>query len=187
MALTLKQRLFTEYPIPEVLSIWGGDGVTTHPLVDFDVFLETCLDELASDIAITDHCYMGGNTLQLPPDTLNVVGAKFDMPYQGNRAVKVTYNPHNQTVNCRFVPCTVTFRRKLTVKNVDKLQGNYLIYVKNYILAKMADKELVMLGTINLNADNGNIDLASLKEFRDDRRQAVENAKPEIMLYSVGN
>ena len=187
MPLTLKQILFLDYPIPEQLSVWGGDGIVTHPLVDLDAFIETSLMELASDIAVVDYCYMGGNTLQLPNDTLNVIGARFDMAYQGNRSVKVTYNPYNKTVNCRFVPCVVTFRRKLSLDNISKLGGNQLIYVKKFILAKMADKELTMLGTVNLNADNGSIDLDSLKSFRDECRSYVENAKGEIMMYAVGN
>lgn len=187
MALTFKQRLFAEYPIPQVLSIWGGDDIATHSLEDIDTLIGACVEELASDVAITDYCYMGANTLQLPADTLNVVGAKYDMAYQGNRAVKVTFNANDKTVNCRFIPCTVTFRRKLSVDNIEKLQGNLLLYVKNYVLAKMATKELTMLGTVNLNADNGSIDLSELKSFRDDCREAVKEMKPQIMLYSVGN
>lgn len=187
MALTLKQRLFSEYPIPEILSIFGGDGISTFPLVDVDVLIESCIEELASDIYITDFVTIGSyGKFYLPKDAMGVVSAKLDYPFQGNRYVRVSYNASDHSVVTKYFPVVVSYRRKVTVDNVDRLSGDLLIYVKNYILYKMAEKELVTIGSANLNADNGSIDLSHLASFRDSRRDSYLERKQDIMVYTVG-
>lgn len=187
MALSLKQRIFSQYPIPYAISIWGGDGISTFPLEDFNVFLETCIDELASDLCITD--YMRINSMQtfLPSDTVGVVSAKLDFSFQGNRNVKVTYNAYNKSVNCRYYPAVVTYRRRLSMANVGKLTGDQLQFLLDFCLYKMADKEITTLGSVQLNADNGAINLEALTQFRDSREKRYEERKAEILIYSVGN
>lgn len=187
MAISLRQRLFAEYPIPEPISVWGGDGVSTFALVDFDVFLETCIDELASDLSVVDFMRVNSMQAYLPSDTVGVVSAKLDFPFQGNRNVKVTYNAHNKSVNTRYYPAVVTFKRRLTMKNVDKIKGDKLIYLKDYILYKMAEKELTMLGSVKLDADNGELDLEALRTFRDKRLENYLARKEDILVYNVGN
>lgn len=187
MALTLKQRVFSQYPIPESISIWGGDSIETFPLVDFDVFAETCIDELASDLVITDYITVNSVKTYLPSDTVGVVAGKLDYPFQGNRNVKITYNASDKSVNARYYPCVVTYRRRLSMKNVNKLEGDQLQYLLDYMLFKMADKELAMLGGVDLNADNGQINLSALQKFRDSREERYESRKESIMIYGVGN
>lgn len=187
MALSLKQRIFSQYPVPYAISIWGGDGVSTLPLEDINVFLETCIDELASDLCITDYIRINSVQTFLPSDTVGVVAAKLDFPFQGNRNVKVSYNAYNKSVNCRYYPAVLTYRRRLTMANVNKLVGDQLQYLLDYCLYKMAEKEITILGGVQLNADNGSIDLESLIRFRDAREKRYEDRKAEILIYSVGN
>lgn len=187
MALTIKPRLWSEYPIPEAISIWGGDGIATFPISDLDTLIETCIDELASDLAITDYQVVNSMTAYLPSDTVGVVAARLNFGFQGNRNVKATYNPYNKTVNVRYYPAVVTFKRRLTVANVNKLRGDQLIYLKDYILYKMAEKELTTLGSVKLDADNGALDLAALQEFRDKHRDNYLERKQDILIYNVGN
>lgn len=187
MDLTIKDRLFAEYPIPYPLSVFGGDDIDTLPLVDFDVFVQTCVDELGSDLYITDYQKVNSMQAYLPSDTISVVGAKLDYPFQGNRWVKASYNRYNQTVNVRYYPATVTFRRRLTMETVDRLMGDFLIYFKSYTLAKMAEKELTMLGGVKLDADNGSVDLQSLENFRQKCWDRYIELKDAIHIYAVGN
>lgn len=188
MAVTFRDRLFSEYPIPYPLSIWGGDLIETFPLTDMNIFLETCIDELGSDLYVTDYVYTGSMTVYLPSDTLSVIGAaKLDFPFQGNRYVKVTYNKYNQTANVRFYPATLTIRRKLTPQNLDKLSGDFLVYAKCYILAKMAEKELNVLSTVRLDADNGSLDFAGLERFRETQWNKYVTMKDDIHIYTSSN
>lgn len=186
--MTLKERIFADYPIPFALSIWGGDGVNTIPLSNWEALLETSIDELGSDLYVTDYVKVSSNVAYLPKDTISVIGAgKLDFPFQGNRYVKVSYNRYNQTVNARYYPATVTIRRRLTLSNVDKLRGDFLIYLKHYMLFKMAEKELETLGIVDLNADNGTINLESLARFRDKHEERYIEMKNDIHIYSVSN
>lgn len=187
MALTLKEKIFSQYPIPFEISIWGGDGIETFPIVDFDTFLETCIEELASDLVITDYIRVNAVKTYLPSDTVGVVSAKLDYPFQGNRNVKVTYNAYDKSVNARYYPSVVTYRRKLTMCNAYKLEGDQLQYLLDFVLFKMADKELTILGGTTLNADNGAINLTALEKFRDRREERYESRKSEIYIYGVGN
>lgn len=187
MALTLKERLFAEYPIPYEISIWGGDGISTFPIADLDVLLETCIDELASDLSLIDFVRVNSIKTYLPSDTVGVVSAKLDFPFQGNRNVKVTYNASDKSVSARYYPCIVRYRRRLTLSNVSRLSGDQLQYLKDYCLFKMADKELTTLGGVDLNADNGVINLEALRKFRDTREARYESRKEGILVYSVGN
>lgn len=83
MAVTFRDRLFSEYPIPYPLSIWGGDLIETFPLTDMNIFLETCIDELGSDLYVTDYVHTGSMTVYLPSDTLSVIGAaKLDFRFR---------------------------------------------------------------------------------------------------------
>lgn len=187
MALTLKQRLFAEYPIPEILSIFGGDGISTFPLVDLDVLIESCIEELGSDIYITDFVTIGSyGKFYLPADATGVVSAKLDYPFQGNRYVRVSFNASDHSVVTKYFPVVVSYRRRVSTANIDKLRGDLLIYVKNYILYKMAEKELVTIGSTDLKADNGSIDLSHLSAFRDQRRDAYLERKSDIIVYTVG-
>lgn len=73
------------------------------------------------------------------------------------------------------------------MKNVHKLEGDQLQYLLDYMLFKMADKELAMLGGVDLNADNGQINLSALQKFRDSREERYESRKEGIYVMGVGN
>lgn len=73
------------------------------------------------------------------------------------------------------------------MKNVNKLEGDQLQYLLDYMLFKMADKELAMLGGVDLNADNGQINLSALQKFRDIREARYESRKEGIYIMGVGN
>ncbi len=187
MALDIKKRLFSEYPIPEQLSIWGGDGISTLPLFDFDDFIDTCIDELRSDLYIRDYINTSAMKTFLPEDAIGVVSGRLNYPFQGNRSVKVQYNPIDHSVVSRFFPLTITYRRRLSRKNLDKLEGDRLIYFKHYVLSRMAEKELVTLGTVDLDADNGKLNLDALSRFAEYHKEQYTIMKDSILLYTVGN
>lgn len=183
------RRLRIEYPIPEQLSIWGGDGVSTHPLVDIKSLIETSIDEVSSDILMTSYIEATGMSTRMPDNTVTVSSAVMSsgIPFQGNRLVKVSYDAAKKIAFLRFYPATITYKRKLEVTDLDNLTGDRLLYIKSYILWKMADKELAVLKTVNLNVDNGTIDLSVLTEFRNDMKSRYESKKEDILIYSTSN
>ena len=168
------------------MSVWSGDGVSTFPLADFDQLLATCIAEINSDIYVRD--YVRGMSMKtyLPADTISVVSARMDYPFQGNRWVKFQFNPYDHSVVTRFPNVVYTIRRKLSIKNVDKLEGDRLIYLASYVRWKMADKEATMLGAVELDADNGKFSLDDLKAFAKENQQRYLDMKQDILLYTVG-
>lgn len=162
--MAFKDGLWTMYPIPKQASIWYGNGIEVDPLEDLDVLISTCVEMLASDILCTDYIQTTGRITQLPSDTVACTPtAKLYYSFQGNRYVKVSYDNHNKQAMLRYYPATITFKRKLTVARLEKLQGDQLIYVYSFILAAMADKELNVLSALNLDSEAGKLDLSVLK------------------------
>lgn len=184
---SFKDKIFADYPIPMAMSIWGGNGVDTYPLADWGTFFISCVQELQSDVYITDYTTTSGRATVLPDDTIAVVGAKMNFPFQGNRTVKVTFDKPSCTAYLWYTPATITYRRRVNETTIDLLQGDMYIYVKHYFLYKMADKELAMLGMITLDADNGQINLGALEKFRDEHYDRYNEMKDEILIYTVGN
>lgn len=186
MPLNINNYIWAEYPIPRELSIWGGDGVSIFPLASFDTLLATCISEINSDIYIKDYVRGVGIKTFLPADTIAVVSARMDYPFAGNRWVKFQFNPFDHSVVTRFPNVIYTIRRRLSLKNVDKLEGDRLIYFASYVRWKMADKELNMLGSVELDADNGKFSLAALEKFAAENQQRYNDMKQDILLYAVG-
>lgn len=187
MAVSFKDKVIIDYPIPMSLSVWQGDGVNTFPLADLDVLIETVVEEIASDILIIAHIEADGIATHMPDNTVTVMAAKLShsMPFQGNRVVKVSYDKASNTAFCRYYPATITYQRKLSVKDLDNLSGDRLLYVKHYVLWKMLEKELNILETGNMTIDNGSLNLDVLKHVRDLSKTKVEDLKPEILLYTT--
>lgn len=182
-----KTRLWAEYPIPSILSVFGGDMVQTFPVADLDTLIETCVDELQSDVYVTEYVLAGSMGTQLPEDTIAVVGGKMTYGFQGNRAVKCTFDAATKIVWTRYYPANITYRRRLHVEDLDKLTGDMLQYTKMYMLWKMADREITMLTSVNFEVDNASVNLDSLTRFRDACRERYLTLKEDIMLYTVGN
>ncbi len=183
---SFKDKIAVEYPIPTELSIWFGDNIKTVAVESLDKLIEVATDEIASDILITEYIEAQGIATYLPKETITVVCAQLSssMAFQGNRMVKCTFDKSKCIAYCRFFPATITYQRLLKVEDLDRLKGDQLIYVKAYILWKMAEKELAILKTVNFQVDNGTIDFTSLESFRDKMYDRHKEMKPEILIYS---
>lgn len=183
--LTFIQKLRVEYPIPSKLSIWGGDEIDTSPVESLPDLVESCVDELKSDILITCYQEATGMTTYLPQDTVCVVSATLSgqFPFQGNRYLKCTFDKSKCIAYLRYYPAVLTYRRTLKIEDLESLTGDELIYAKSYVLSKMADKELMILKTADMSVDNGVINLGVLESFRDKMQQRYNDLKPEILIY----
>lgn len=184
--LEFKKKVWAEYPIPFTISIWGGDGIEQHPVADLDALIESCISELRSDVYITDFVEAAGMQTRLPDDAFAVSYAQLKFPFAGNRLVKVQFDVAMKMAITRYPPCTIYYRRYLSKENVDKLQGDFLMYAKAYTLWKMADKEINMLRSMILDPDNAQINLDALAKFAESCQKRYEDMKPEIMLYPPG-
>ena len=186
--MNFRDRLFAEYCIPESLSIFGGDGLQTFPVADLDVLISTCVEELQSDVYVTEYTYAGSMGTQLPQDAFAVVSAKLNAGFQGNRQVRFTFDSSTKICWLRAYPSTITYRRLLRLDDLDsgKIRGDQLRYVKTYILWKMAEKEYSTLSPVVLDADNGSFNLSAIKEFAESRHTAFASMKDEIFIYTGG-
>lgn len=184
--MIFKVQLWNEYPIPRDVSIWGGDGIDSTPVGDLDSLIETSVSDLASDILLNGSitCYSQANTM--PEGTVSVISAKLSSPYnfQGNRYIKFNYDVDTLTLYLRYYPAFVTYKKELTVNDLNSLKGDRLIYVKSYIFWKMADKELAIMKSVNFSADNVTLEFSMLTDFRDRSRATYESLKPEILIYT---
>lgn len=183
--LTFIEKLRVEYPIPSQLSIWGGNEIDTTPVESLPALVESCVDELKSDILITAYQEATGMTTYLPPDTVCVVSATLSgqFPFQGNRYLKCTFDKSKCIAYLRYYPAVITYRRTLKIEDLEVLTGDELIYAKSYILSKMAKKELMILKTADMNVDNGVINLSTLESFSDEMQKKYTDLKPEILIY----
>lgn len=184
--IAFKQKLFAEYPIPEYISIFGSDGQLSLPIADLDLLIASCVDELKSDIFVTDYLTMGGMTMAAPEGCVAVVNAKFSAMFQGNRSVPIDFDRAANQLLCRYVPARVTYRRYLRLSDLEGLVGDQLIYVKSYVLWKMAEKEVTVLQSVELNADNGSVNLSALASFGERARELYLAKKEDILIYSAG-
>ena len=183
-----KNKIWMEYPMPKEFSIWGGDQVHTLPLKDLDALIEVCVEDVASDILIRDFKAGSDICTSLPKDTVTVMYATMDFPYQGNRQVKVSYDHSTKKAFLRYFPATIVYQRKMHVEDIDKLQGDRLIYFRYYVMNKMATMELSFLKTMNMTVDNGSIDLDTLSKFAENTANKVDKLKEDtILLYSTVN
>lgn len=181
--------LWSEYPLPKPYSIWGGDSIVNAPVSSLDDLLDTCTQELASDILLLGFVEAAGMVTYLPEDAISVNYAMLSstFPFQGNRLIKCTFDPVKHIAYLRFYPATISFYRKLRRSDLDVLSGDQLIYAKSYVLSKMATKELTILKSVNLQVDNGVIDLSVLSEFAQKMLDKYNALKPEILIYSTVN
>lgn len=187
--MTFKKKLFVEYPIPEELSIWGGDGAIRTPLASVDDLIESVVDEVASDILLTAYIEGTSMAVDMPKGTVTCTSAMLtnSYPFQGNRLVKVTYDKGNNRAYLRYFPAIITYQRKLQVSDLDEITGDRLNYLKAYTLYKMATRELVTLRSANMNVDNAVIDLTALDKFATSNYERFLKLKEEILIYASAN
>ena len=77
-SLSFKDKLFATYPIPRSVSIWEGDGVSSFAVSSLDDLISSCVDELRSDLYITEYVHCSSQSTSLPEDAFAVVNAKID-------------------------------------------------------------------------------------------------------------
>lgn len=180
----LINTLFLEYPVPQVLSVWGTEnsliGVSLPQLV------EITLNDLSSDLEVYETVPATGIQTQLPETTRAVSCVKLTMPFQGNRYVKWSFDTDTKICMVRYTPAKITYKRAVSLEDLSTLKGARMTYLKSAILDRMATKEITYLSTVVLESDAGSIDISALKEFRDEKRKLVEIMKEDIMLYSNG-
>ena len=185
---TFKDKLFMGYPIPRQISIWSP--LPGKPAVeDIDVLIETVVDELASDVLMTDHIEATGMITYMPEGTITCTSAMLSgiYPFQGNRLVKVTYDASSRKAFLRYYPAVITYSRKLRKEDLEILTGDRLMFFKAYCLWKMSEKELAVLKTANMNIDNGQIDFSTLEEFVRKQHEYYLKIKEEILIYATVN
>lgn len=153
---------------------------------NLDILISSCVDEVQSDILITDSMSIRANTTQMPEGTVAIANVKLEQFYQGNRYVHKSYDPGSRMLMVRYFPATVRYRRLLKVSDLDTLIGDQLIYVKTYVLMKMATKELTVLTAVKLDADNGEVNLAALESFRNECTEKLQRMKDDILIYVNG-
>lgn len=182
--MTLKEKIFQEYPIPEQLSIWGADAEVVG--VNFDNLVQIVLEDLFSDLEVYETVDATGLSTQLPPTTRAVTAVKLMIPFQGNRYVKWSFDVDTKICMVRYIPAKISYKRAVSMEDVEKLKGDTLVYFKKTILERMATKELSYLKTVDLSTDAGSINLDALEEFRNEARSLVKEMKDGIMLMSNG-
>lgn len=185
-SLSFKDKLFATYPIPRSVSIWEGDGVSSFAVSSLDDLISSCVDELRSDLYITEYVHCSSQSTSLPEDAFAVVNAKIDFQFQGNRSVRVDFDAASHRALIRYVPAVLTYRRYLRLSDLDTLAGDRLIYAKMYVLWQMAEKELTILRSVVLDADNGTVNLDALASFSDKCRDRYEEMKAEVFIYTSG-
>lgn len=185
--LSFVDKLWLEYPIPRELSVWEGDYALRQSIESLKDLIDSSVDEIGSDILLTAYLEATGMITYMPKGTVTVSSAMLSssMPFQGNRLIKATYDSANNICYLRYYPAVISYKRRLSVDDLDSLVGDRLIYVKSYLLWKMAEKELSILKSSNMIVDNGQIDLSVLSDFRDKMFSRYNTLKEGILLYST--
>lgn len=179
-------QIWVAYPFPREASIWGDTEDGALAVSSLEDLVEMCVDELASDIMLTDTIVCHNQATPMPEGTVSVYSAKYEGPYgfQGNRSVKFNYDPHRNMVFLRIYPAAVSYNKRLTVEALDTLKGDRLIYCKSYVLWRMSEKELTVMKSVNFSADNATLNFETLGDFVEQQKKLYEDMKPEIMIYA---
>lgn len=194
-AVSFVDRLWSHYPIPREISIWSGTGVDTFPVDDLETLIQSCVDELRSDLYMRETAYAGSMVTPLPKDTFAVISANIAFPFQGNRKVPVDFDLSTGNALTRYYPARILYRRYLRRSDLEGtsdsnpqggLRGDKLQYALYYILWHMAERELVALGSVTLDTDSGEINLSRLEEFADKCEARYKEMKDEIFIYTGG-
>lgn len=187
MGYSFIDRFWSQYPIPRAVSVFGGDGLTTVPLADLGVLVAACVEDLKSDLYVTDYVDMYSQVTQVGDDVFAVVNARLSaVSFMGNTSVKVQFDRSRHQLRCLYVPARATVRRYMHVEDIDSLVGSKLQYFTAYVNFKAALKELNILQSVSLEADNGSVNLQVIADFAERNRQQYESMREDIFIYTGG-
>lgn len=187
MAYSFLERFWSQYPMDRSVSIFGGDGVNTVPVSDINILIEACVEELKSDLYVTEYVDCPSQVTSVSEDVFAVVNARLAaFSFMGNTSVKVQLDRGLHQLRCLYVPARATVRRYLRMSDVDTLVGSQLQYLLLYVSWKAAQKELTMLQGVTLDADNGSVNLQPLADYAERCRSQWDSMRDEIFIYTGG-
>lgn len=178
--------LWASYPIPREVSIWGGDLVVNKPLKNLAILIDSCILDCQADLYLVGYQMASGMITKMPKGCFAVESAKLIQGFPGNRIVKVSYDADSNQAYTRYFPCKITYRQHVTMDNLDFLKGEQRRYFKNYCLWQMGKVELQMLKGVNLNTDNGEVNLDALQDFVSEAKQEYNESKQDVIIYTSG-
>lgn len=176
-------KIWNEYPIPFGISIWSKTE-DADPVEDLNTLLEIATEELQSDLFVEESQHTTGMQTRLPDDTVVVTSCKLLQGFQGNRYVKFTYDETTHCVYLRYFPAIISYHRLLRRSDLETLRGDQLKFAKLYVLWKMSQKELIVLKSIKLDSDNGELNLEELEHFSSSCKEQFDKMKEEILIYA---
>jgi hypothetical protein len=178
--MTIIEKIVLDYPLPMAASVWKD--------LPFEPLLESCLADCQSDLELYDSLVITYSPYTMPEGTRQVTNCKSQslMQTQTNQFVKHTFDKPTRQVACRFVPAQVTYKRDVTLDDLDTIQGFILQYFKAYVIIKMLDKEIAYLTAIKLESTTGTIDVEALRALRTSLQARVEKMQVDILFPSNG-
>lgn len=179
--MTFKDKVLIDYPLPIDVSIWGQCDLT-----NLDDLIEMAVEDLQSDLEVYETMQSQGLTTHLPVNCHAIVACWLQLPFQGNKYVKWTYDSAHQILFCRYVPAYIKYKRAIGVEDLDTLKGARSQYVKLYVLIKMLEKEISYITSIKLESDIGSIDVKGLDDKLEELKTKYDDMKLDIMMYSNG-
>ena len=172
------KNIWNEYPIPKEVSVWN-EGTELADLIGFS------LEELRSHLFLTAFLTAHSQVTHMPSNCRNIVSVRMAQGFQGNTFVKKTYDEASKTLYLRYFPAIVRYHKDITLDDLGTLSGDRLIFFKSYIQMKMASKEITVITSIKLDADNGEVNVDDLKEFLGRVEKTYLQLKDEIIIYSA--
>lgn len=180
-----KDYFWSEYVYPESISLWGSGGSGRG--LSLDGLVRTAVEALKSDLYQTEWVEMGGMVQGVADDIFAVVNARLSgIMIAGNTSVRVQLDRGSHQLRTLYFPCTVRCRRYLRFEDVDVLVGAQLQYLLNYVLWKASFKELSILRSVQLEADNGTTNLDALASFSGECKATYEGLQESILMYTGG-
>lgn len=181
-APTIQDKVILDYPVPMAASVWS------RPDNDLDVLFQSCLDDLESDLEIYDSIVISYSPFILPEGTRAVTNCKVVslMQTQANQFVKHTFDKPTRQVSCRFLPAQCTFKRNVTIDDLDNIRGSVLQYFKAYTIIKMLEKEISWLTAVRLESTTGSIDVEGLKAVKSNLEGKFDKMRQDILFPSNG-
>lgn len=180
-----KEYFWSEYVYPQEVSIWGSSSGSKG--MSLDSLLRTSVEALKSDLYRTEWIEMGGMVQSCPEDVFAVVNARLSyVPIAGNTSVRVQLDRGLHQLRTLYFPCRARCRRYLRFSDLDSLVGAELQFMLNYVMWKASWKELSILRSVVLEADNGSTNLDALSSFSEACRAAYGSMREDIMMYTGG-
>lgn len=187
MAYSFIDRFWSQYPMERSVSIYGGDGVNTTPLSDLNILIASCVEDLKSDLYVVEYVNCPSQITPVSEDVFAVVNARLSaFAFAGNTSVPIQLDRGLHQLRCLYVPARATVRRYLRVSDIDTLVGAQLQFFTAYVMFKAAMKELTVLQSVTLEADNGTVNLQPLADFAERNRALWEQMREDILIYTGG-